>query len=195
MTSRDDRKSVDEAATAFLETQPTRLWVDEKAEPVKLDLPDWFSKDQRYQRVERIGEGGMGEVWACEDGRIGRRVAMKTVHPRLASNQDITSRFVREALVQGRWSTVDWFDSDGRRYVLSIPNAPHVIDPRGLTEQETQVVWYVVHGLMSKMIGYHLGVSKGRVSALLSSAMRKLSVQTRAQLIKKLKDLEAIAGL
>ena len=57
------------------------------------------------------------------------------------------------------------------------------------------MVWYVVHGLMNKMISYHLGVSKGRVSALLSSAMRKLSVQTRAQLIKKLKDLEAIAGL
>jgi serine/threonine-protein kinase len=84
-----------------LDTRPTSLWVDETAEPVKVDLPDWFGEG-RYERLERIGEGGMGEVWACEDRRIGRKVAMKTVHPRLGSNEEYTSRFVREALVQGQ---------------------------------------------------------------------------------------------
>jgi len=98
------------------------------------------------------------------------------------------------ALVRGRWSTVDWFDRDGRRYVLGIPNAPDVIDPRGLTERETQVVSYANAGLTNKMIGYNLGISKGRVSTLLASAMRKLGVNTRAQLIKKLKDFGAIGA-
>ena len=41
-----------------------------------------------------------------------------------------------KALVQGRWSMVDWFDSDDRHYVLAIPNSPYVSDPRGLTERE-----------------------------------------------------------
>lgn len=98
------------------------------------------------------------------------------------------------ALVQGRWSTVDWFDSGGRRFVLGIPNAPEVTDPRGLTEREMQVVSYAVSGITNKMIGYHLGVSKGRVSTLLSSAKRKLGVQTRAQLVKQLANLRAITG-
>jgi DNA-binding NarL/FixJ family response regulator len=97
-----------------------------------------------------------------------------------------------KALVRGRWSTVDWFDSDGRRFVLGLPNAPDVSDPRGLTEREMQVVAYVVCGQTNKLIGYNLGLSKGRVSTLLRSAMRKMGVQTRAQLVRKLRDFGSL---
>ena len=96
------------------------------------------------------------------------------------------------ALVRGRWSTVDWFDSDGRRYVVAVPNTPGHDDPRGLSERELQVVAYAFYGLTNKMIAYHLGLSTGRVSGLLSSAMRKLGVQTRAQLIKRLWDFASL---
>jgi DNA-binding CsgD family transcriptional regulator len=88
------------------------------------------------------------------------------------------------ALVRGRWSMVDWFDSDGRRFVLGVPNQLQVADPRGLSEREYQVVAYAAAGQTNKMIGYNLGLSKGRVSTLLSSATRKLGAQNRAQLIK-----------
>jgi DNA-binding CsgD family transcriptional regulator len=67
-----------------------------------------------------------------------------------------------------------------------------VSDPRGLTEREMQVVAYVLSAQTNKLIGYHLGLSKGRVSTLLSSAMRKLGVQTRGQLIKRLRDFGPI---
>ena len=97
-----------------------------------------------------------------------------------------------KALVRGRWSTVDWFDSDGRRFVLGLPNAPNVTDPRGLTDREMQVVAYVLFGQANKLIAYNLGLSKGRVSTLLRSAMRKMGVQTRSQLISKLHDFGAI---
>lgn len=99
------------------------------------------------------------------------------------------------ALVRGRWSTVDWFDVDGRRYILGVPNEPGLDDPRGLTEREMQVVSYVYVGLTNKMIGYHLGLSQGRVSGLLSSAMHKLGVLNRAQLVKRLKDFESLSEL
>ena len=99
-----------------------------------------------------------------------------------------------QALVRGRWSTVDYFDSDGRRYVLGIPNAPDIQDPRGLNEREMQVVTYAAQGMTNKMIGYHLGISKGRVSGVLGIAMKKLNVHTRAQLIKTLIDFGAITG-
>jgi DNA-binding CsgD family transcriptional regulator len=97
-----------------------------------------------------------------------------------------------KALVRGRWSTVDWFDSGGRRYLLGIPNPPDALDPRGLTERETQVVSYVVFGLTNKMIAYHLGLSAGRISTLLSSAMKKLGVHTRAELVKRLTDFGSL---
>jgi DNA-binding CsgD family transcriptional regulator len=97
-----------------------------------------------------------------------------------------------KALVRGRWSTVDWFDSDGRRYVLGLPNAPDVSDPRGLTERESQVVALVLFGQTNKLIAYNLGLSTGRISTLLRSAMRKIGVQTRSQLIAKLYDFVAV---
>lgn len=97
-----------------------------------------------------------------------------------------------KALVRGRWSLVDWFDTDGRRYVLAVPNRPHVTDPRGLTERENQVVTYAVLGHSNKLIAYRLGLSTSRVSTILRSAMRKLGFRTRAQLVKQLRDLQAI---
>lgn len=94
------------------------------------------------------------------------------------------------ALVDGRWSTVDWFDTDGRRFVLAIPNPPDIRDPRGLSERERQVVAYVSQGHTNKMIGYRLGLSRSRVSLLLRSAMRKLGVRTRTELVKRVRDFE-----
>ena len=91
-----------------------------------------------------------------------------------------------EALIRGRWSLVDWFDTDDRRYVLAVPNPPGVSDPRGLTERESQVVAYAALGESHKLIGYRLGISRARVANHLRSAMRKLGVKTAAQFVTKM---------
>ncbi len=49
-----------------------------------------------------LGRGGMGTVWLCLDGRIGRRVALKEMNPSLSDSPVPRERFVREAQVQGR---------------------------------------------------------------------------------------------
>lgn len=98
------------------------------------------------------------------------------------------------ALLRGRWSLVEWFDTDDRRYMLAVPNAPRISDPRGLTERESQVVAYAALGDSHKLIGYRLGISRSRVSNALNSAMRKLNVKTQAQLVEKLHVLVAEAG-
>jgi DNA-binding CsgD family transcriptional regulator len=97
-----------------------------------------------------------------------------------------------KALVRGRWSMVDWFDTDGRRFVLAIPNSPNVIDPRGLSERESQVVTCAVLGHSNKMIAYRLGLSTSRVSTLLRSSMRKMGFRTRAQLVKQMGEFPAL---
>ncbi len=93
------------------------------------------------------------------------------------------------ALLHGRWSMVEWFDTDDRRYILAMPNAPRILDPRGLTKRESQVVAYAALGDSHKLIGYRLGISRSRVSAALNSAMRKLGVKSQAQLVEKLHGL------
>jgi DNA-binding CsgD family transcriptional regulator len=89
-------------------------------------------------------------------------------------------------LSRGRWTLVDWFDTDSRRYVLAIPNPPELRDPRGLTERENQVVTYATLGDSHKLIAYRLGVSRSTVTKALRSAMSKLGVSTQAELVAKM---------
>ncbi|MGB5372549.1 MAG: helix-turn-helix transcriptional regulator [Polyangiales bacterium] len=98
------------------------------------------------------------------------------------------------ALMHGRWSMVDWFDSDQRRYVLAIPNAPDLGDPRGLSERELQVATYAALGESGKLISYRLGVSKGTVSNALVAGMRKLGVKTKPQLAEKMRGFKKQFG-
>lgn len=92
-----------------------------------------------------------------------------------------------EDVVRGRWSVVDWFDTDGRRFILALPNTGPALDPRGLTEREYQVATQAGSGESSKVIAYNLGISRSRVSTLLQGAMRKLGVQTRAHLVIRIR--------
>jgi DNA-binding CsgD family transcriptional regulator len=92
-----------------------------------------------------------------------------------------------EEVIRGRWSMVDWFDTDGRRFILALPNAQHGHDPRGLTEREYQVAAQASTGDSCKLIAYRLGISRSRVSALLHRVMLKLGVQTRAELMLEIR--------
>ena len=89
-----------------------------------------------------------------------------------------------QGLIAGRWSLVDRFDSDGKRYLVARRNAPHVSDPRALTLRERQVLAYLAMGHPHKLIGYSLGVSVGAVSAHRTSAMRKLGLRTHAEVVQ-----------
>src|SRR3990172_448376 len=56
----------------------------------------------RYDAHRSLGQGGMGQVTASRDARIGREVAVKVVHPELAARADVRARFLREARIQGQ---------------------------------------------------------------------------------------------
>lgn len=50
-----------------------------------------------YRMEEKIGSGGMGEVYRAVDDRLGRQVAIKVLQPGLADDQDRLRRFELEA--------------------------------------------------------------------------------------------------
>jgi serine/threonine-protein kinase len=53
--------------------------------------------DSRYRLLQRIGSGGMADVWLAEDTHLQRRVALKVLHRRFAQDREFVERFRREA--------------------------------------------------------------------------------------------------
>jgi tetratricopeptide (TPR) repeat protein len=79
----------------------------------------------RYRSPERIGSGGMGDIFAATDELLGRRVAVKVLADRYARDEGIRQRFAREAHAAARLSgepgAVTIFDVgewNGRPYIV-----------------------------------------------------------------------------
>ncbi len=77
----------------------------------------------RYQLIELLGRGGMGEVWRAHDTTIDRVVALKMLLPHYAKDEDFDKRFRREARTAARLDDphvvpiYDVGEIDGRLYV------------------------------------------------------------------------------
>jgi eukaryotic-like serine/threonine-protein kinase len=50
-----------------------------------------------YRITAKLGEGGMGVVYLAEHPVIGKKVAIKAIHPELSKNPEVISRFMTEA--------------------------------------------------------------------------------------------------
>ena len=87
-----------------------------------------------------------------------------------------------QALMMGRWSLVDRFDTDGRRFVVAVKNDPSYPDPRGLTSKERQVAEFTGLGRSTKEVAYTLGVSSSAVTNCTARAQEKLGLKSRTEL-------------
>lgn len=53
--------------------------------------------DGRYELLHQIATGGMATIYVALDTRLDRKVAVKIMHPHLASDEKFIGRFIREA--------------------------------------------------------------------------------------------------
>jgi DNA-binding CsgD family transcriptional regulator len=89
-----------------------------------------------------------------------------------------------KGLVEARWTLIDHFDSDGRRYVVAASNETQSRSLRALSPRERQVVAYAALGHQNKLIAYELGLSPSTVGVLLGRAARKLGARSRVELAR-----------
>ncbi|MBE3560673.1 MAG: protein kinase [Ktedonobacteraceae bacterium] len=83
----------------------------------------------RYRVLSRIGRGGMGDVWLCDDPRLRRQVAVKTLPPHNQHDHEYSARFEREA------------------QAAAALNHPHILPVHDYGEQQLpdgRVITYIV---------------------------------------------------
>lgn len=79
---------------------------------------------RRYRAIEKIGSGGMAEVYKAVDEVLGRTVAVKVLHPRYASEPNFVARFRQEAQAAANLShpsivnIYDWGRDDETYYIV-----------------------------------------------------------------------------
>ena len=78
-----------------------------------------------YEILDKLGEGGMGEVWRARDERLQRMVAVKILPPDVANDPGRRARFEQEARALGALNhpnvvaVYDVGQEDGRAYLVS----------------------------------------------------------------------------
>jgi serine/threonine protein kinase/predicted Zn-dependent protease len=79
----------------------------------------------RYRIIEKLGAGGMGEVYLAEDTRLGRKIALKLLSEELTQNRDRLSRFDQEAYAASALNhpniltIYEMGDEGGRHYIAT----------------------------------------------------------------------------
>jgi len=77
-----------------------------------------------YKLIEKIGAGGMGEVWKADDTRLGRTVAIKILPQAVAADTEAIARMRREArtaaqLYHANIATIHSFEeADGQLFIV-----------------------------------------------------------------------------
>lgn len=80
--------------------------------------------NNRYQITERIGIGGMAEVYRAQDNVLGRLVAVKVMLPQYAADPNFTQRFKQEAAAAANLQSpyivnvYDWGQDEGTYYIV-----------------------------------------------------------------------------
>jgi len=106
----------------------------------------------RYFLVEPIGSGGMAVVYRAVDTVLGREVAVKVMHPHLASREESRRRFFREAQAVARLrhrSIVEIFDYSGDR------------------ADSSYIVTELIRGRTLRAFGDEMGFSLPEVAAMI----------------------------
>jgi DNA-binding CsgD family transcriptional regulator len=88
-----------------------------------------------------------------------------------------------QSLIGGQWSLADHFEGNGRRFYVAVRNPPEIAESKALTRREAEVVSYLACGTKTQTAAYALGLDEVTVRGYLRTALNKLGMRSRAELI------------
>lgn len=89
-----------------------------------------------------------------------------------------------KALVDGKWTLLERFMDGDRRVFVARPNEPTKFELHALSAREKTIVTFAVLGHSSKLIAYELDINESTVSRHMASALQKLNLTSRSELIE-----------
>jgi eukaryotic-like serine/threonine-protein kinase len=89
----------------------------------------------KYQLLELIGSGAMGDVYRAEHVLLGRRVAVKVLRKELARERSVVERFFSEARA------------------VNLVGHPHIVEVTDFAREPDGTVWFVMEFLEGKDLG------------------------------------------
>jgi DNA-binding CsgD family transcriptional regulator len=136
---------------------------------------------------ERLSLKKAGQLRA-ERAFVRGRLSQIERHAALLSPEQAAAYY--RALARDELRPIDCFDVGDRRYVLLRPKEATTVGAsrfRGFTEREIEILERVIGGASNKAIGYDMGLAPSTVATHVSSAMAKLRVRSRVELIEELR--------
>jgi serine/threonine-protein kinase len=119
----------------------------------------------RYELLEQVGTGGMSVVYRGRDTALDREVAVKVLHPHLATKPESRARFSREARAVAR---------------LSHPGIVEIFDYSGDGTEESWLVTEFVHGRTLRAFADEAGIPLPECGALVGHALADALVHAHA---------------
>lgn len=119
----------------------------------------------RYELLEQVGTGGMSVVYRGRDTSLDREVAVKVLHPHLATRPESRARFSREARAVAR---------------LSHPGIVEIHDYSGDDAPESWLVTEFVHGRTLRVFAEQVGFPLPEMGALVGLALADALVHAHA---------------
>ncbi len=125
---------------------------------------------ERFELLEKLGQGGMGVVWKARDAETGRIIALKLLHAHFLDDPEFVARFERE---------VDIASRIGSPFTVTVLGY-------GMREQNPYVAMeYVPGGTLHEMIATRGPISWMRAKPLLCDVAHALDVAHAARVIHR----------
>jgi DNA-binding NarL/FixJ family response regulator len=138
-----------------------------------------LSADGRVQHAERDARSAESRAALREAVRRMERARRRSIR---ADSE--TALGLWRAMVDGRWSLLERFESGGRRILVARRNDPASRPSHALSELERKVVALLAVGHSQKLCAYELGRAESTIHDVAASAMTKMGVGSRAALVE-----------